>query len=104
MTYCLGILIQEGLIMVSDSRTNAGIDQIATVRKQANFLDPDGRLITVLSAGNLGTTQSVVTTLKQSWGTGTDQDLKSVPTMFDATTLIAMVYRRILERDGDYVR
>ncbi len=104
MTYCLGVLIQDGLVLASDSRTNAGIDQIAMVRKQVSFVLPGERTITVLSAGNLATTQAVVTSLKQSWSEGDETDLTRAPTMFDVATILCSVYRRILDRDGDYVR
>ena len=56
MTYCLGILLPGGLVMASDSRSNAGVDQLAVVKKLALFEQPGQRLITSLSAGNLATT------------------------------------------------
>ena len=64
MTYCLGILLPAGLILASDSRSNAGVDQVARVCKLATFVTPGERLIAILSAGNLATTQSVVTRLR----------------------------------------
>jgi len=66
MTYCLGILLDDGLVLASDSRSNAGVDDITKVRKMALFERPGERVIAVLSAGNLATTQSVVTTLQQA--------------------------------------
>ena len=63
MTYCLGILLPTGLVLASDSRSNAGVDQIAMVRKMEIIARPGDRLITILSAGNLATTQWVMTTL-----------------------------------------
>ena len=63
MTYCLGILLPSGLVMASDSRSSAGVDQIARVRKMALIATPGERVVVILSAGNLATTQSVVTRL-----------------------------------------
>ena len=105
MTYCLGLFLDEGLVMASDSRTNAGVDQIAKVRKMAIFENPGDRVIVVLSAGNLGTTQAVVTLLKQSLQTGTPgQDLYAAATMFEAARIVGDKLREVLKYDGDHVR
>jgi putative proteasome-type protease len=64
VTYCLGILLPSGLVLASDSRSNAGVDQVARVRKLALITQPGNRVIAILSAGNLATTQLVVTTLR----------------------------------------
>jgi len=104
MTYCLGILLPTGLVLASDSRTNAGVDQIATVRKLSILENPDKAIITLLSAGNLATTQTVVTTLKQAAGSGTpDRDLFLHGSMFDVAQTVGALLRRILERDGEHV-
>lgn len=55
MTYCLGLLLPSGLVLASDSRSNAGVDQVAQVRKLAVFSAPNQRLVVILSAGNLAT-------------------------------------------------
>lgn len=105
MTYCLGILLPSGLLMASDSRSNAGVDQIASVRKLALFAVPGDRVIALCSAGNLATTQAVVSLLRQNMGSGiVGRDLAGVPTMFDAAQGVASVLRDVLARDGDYVR
>ena len=76
MTYCLGILLDDRLVLASDPRSNAGVDDITKVRKMALF----ERVIAVLSAGNLATTQSVVTTLQQAaLGGDATQDLTDPP-------------------------
>ena len=64
MTYCLGILLPDGLVLASDSRSNAGVDQVARVRKFDLITLQASRVIAILSAGNLATTQSVVTQLR----------------------------------------
>ena len=63
MTYCVGMLLQEGLLLASDTRTNAGVDHIATFRKMHVFQDGADRRVVIVSAGNLATTQSVVSAI-----------------------------------------
>lgn len=104
MTYCLGILLPEGLVLASDSRTNAGVDQIAIVRKLATFKSPGDRMIALLSAGNLATTQAVVTLLRQAVGSGEGRDLMAAKTLFDAATMVSDTYRAILDRDFEAVK
>lgn len=104
MTYCLGILLPAGLVLASDSRSNAGVDQIARVCKLATFVDPGERLIAVLSAGNLATTQSVVSRIGQARGGGViGQDLDAAKTMFDVAEVVGDMLRAVGERDGKYV-
>src|ERR1700690_1289279 len=64
MTYCVGLLVDTGLVLLSDSRTNAGVDQINTFRKMATFQKADDRVLVLMSAGNLGITQAVVNLLQ----------------------------------------
>jgi putative proteasome-type protease len=68
MTYCLGIMLPCGLVLASDSRSSASVDQIMVVKKTALFQRPGERVIAILSAGNLATTQAVITTLRQAAG------------------------------------
>ena len=104
MTYCLGILLKDGLVFASDSRTNAGVDQIASVRKLDIFQD-DLRLIVLLSAGNLATTQSIVSQLRLGFGSGDwASDLQSVPSLFGAAQLVGNMLRGVLGREADYVK
>jgi len=104
MTYCLGILLPCGLTMASDSRSNAGIDNITTVKKTAFFEVPGERVIAVLSAGNLATTQSVVSKLRQAQGTGKiGWDLMASNTMFDAAQVVGATLRETINYDRDHV-
>ena len=59
MTYCVGLLLNEGLVLASDTRTNAGVDQIGTFRKMSVFENPGDRMMVLMSAGNLSISQSV---------------------------------------------
>jgi putative proteasome-type protease len=104
LTYCLGILLPAGLVLASDSRSNAGVDQVARVCKLATFVTPGERLIAIQSAGNLATTQSVVTRLRQARGKGVaGQDLDAAKTMFDVAEVVGDMLRAVGERDGKYV-
>ena len=97
MTYCVGILTRSGLVVAADSRSNAGLDHIATVRKLALFEQPDARVMALLPAGNLATTQAVVTLLQQWQGGGGRQDLHAAIAMFDA----ARMRRTLPQRRSD---
>ena len=60
MTYCVGMMLEDGLVLVSDTRTNSGVDNVSTFRKMFSWHVPGDRIITVMTAGNLATTQAVV--------------------------------------------
>lgn len=100
MTYCVAMSLAEGLVFASDSRTNAGIDHIATFRKLFTFGIPGERLIVLQSAGNLATSQSVVNLLKQRLDDPSLVNLHSVPTLYDATELVASTVREVVARDA----
>ncbi|MEM7224747.1 MAG: peptidase [Pseudomonadota bacterium] len=105
MTYCLGILLSSGLVLASDSRTNAGVDQIAKVRKLAVFEQPGSRVIALLSAGNLATTQAVVTTFKEGLGCADGGcDLDQAKSLFEAARMVGQVLRDVLARDAEHVK
>jgi putative proteasome-type protease len=104
MTYCLGILLPAGLVLASDSRSNAGVDQIARVRKLELITVPNDRVIAVLSAGNLATTQSVTTQLREMAGSGDpEQDLHAARSMFEVAKIVGDKLRSVISRDGKYV-
>ena len=105
MTYCLGILLPAGLVLASDSRSNAGVDQVALVKKLALFEVPGQRVVAVLSAGNLATTQAVVTSLREAAGSGKfGQDIHTTRSMFDVAQLVGNRLREVIARDGGYVQ
>lgn len=105
MTYCLGILLPNGLVMASDSRSNAGVDQVALVKKLSLFEVPGQRVIAILSAGNLATTQAVVTGLREAAGSGRfGQDIYSAQSMFDVAQLVGSKLREVIARDGSFVQ
>ena len=104
MTYCLGILLSQGLVMASDSRSNAGVDQVAQVRKFDLFTVPGDRLIAILSAGNLATTQSVISELNGAAGSGRPDDLNAARSMFDVAHIVGDALRQTVGRDGPAVQ
>jgi putative proteasome-type protease len=104
LTYCLGILLAGGLVLASDSRSNAGVDQVQKVSKLSLVSVPGDRVVAMLSAGNLATTQSVVTELTQAAGLGAPgQDLHLARTMFDVAEMVGAKLREVFARDGKYV-
>jgi putative proteasome-type protease len=106
MTYCLGIVTKFGLVMASDSRTNAGYDQVNTCRKMYTFVTPGERVFVLLASGSLSCTQSVITLLKREFSRG--EGLAKSTSMYDAARVVGQEVRRVgdidrpaLERD-DY--
>jgi putative proteasome-type protease len=101
MTYCVGLLVDTGLVMMSDSRTNAGVDQINTFRKMETFQRLNDRALVLLSAGNLAITQAVVNLLQEP---PADSDLPArifrAANMFNAARVVGDAVREIHERDG----
>jgi len=98
MTYCCGILVQHGLVMIADTRTNAGLDNISTFRKLHTFCEPGERVMALASAGNLSMTQSVVSLLREGIenpSTGEIETLMNAPSMFQAAQRIGKTIRKI---------
>ncbi len=91
MTYCLAINVNEGLIFCSDSRTNAGTDNVSVYSKMHTFTWPGERSFVLLSAGNLATTQAVVKKLRGDVVNGLLPNLKSVETLQEATDYVGVV-------------
>ena len=100
MTYCVAMRLEQGMIFAADSRTNAGVDHIATFRKLHRFELPGERLIILLSAGNLATTQSVVSLLRERWHEPEMISLKSVSTLYEAAALVGETLREVISRDS----
>jgi len=99
MTYCLGIVTKHGLIMASDSRTNAGYDQVNICRKMHTFVQPGERVFIVLTSGSLSLTQSIITLLRRDFDTG--NGLGKAPSMYDAARVIGDQVRRVGAIDRD---
>jgi len=105
MTYCIGLKLDDGLIFASDSRTNAGMDDIAKFCKMTIFERRGDRVIVLLSSGNLSGTQAVVSVLNQRCTAGdAAPNLWGALTMFDVAMLVSDAMRDIDRRDGDYLQ
>jgi putative proteasome-type protease len=101
MTYCVAMNLQDGLLFASDSRTNAGVDHVATFRKMQLFDKPGERLLVLLSAGNLATTQSVVSLLRQRAAHDPDNhNIFTVRSMYDAAELLGETLKQVVQRDA----
>jgi Predicted proteasome-type protease len=91
MTYCVAIAVNDGLVFTSDSRTNAGVDQISTYSKMHQFGIPGMRQFVILSAGNLATTQGVIKKLEMDIKEGAALNLMSVSSMDDAADYLGQI-------------
>src|SRR6202007_2082913 len=95
MTYCVGVLLNDGVVFASDSRTNAGVDNFATFCKMNVFERPGDRVLVLLSSGNLAGTQSVISLLKQRGESKDDgtPDIWTARTMFDVAVTVSDAVR-----------
>jgi putative proteasome-type protease len=102
MTYCVGLLVDTGLVMLSDSRTNAGADQINTFRKMATFQEANDRILVLMSSGNLAITQAVVNLLHEPpESAGRLAPIYQASNMFNAARVVGDALRQIHERDAE---
>jgi putative proteasome-type protease len=97
MTYCVAIMTHEGLVMASDSRTNAGYDQVNVCRKMHTFVVPGERAFVILTSGSLSLTQSVVTLLRDDFNAGVG--LANAATMYAAARVVGDAVRRVSDMD-----
>ena len=97
MTYCLGIATREGLVLASDSRTNAGFDQVNTCRKMHQFVQPGERVFVILTSGSLSISQSVVSLLRDDFDSG--QGLAGAKSLYDAARIVGDCVRRVSDID-----
>jgi putative proteasome-type protease len=104
MTYCVAVMVDAGMVFASDSRTNAGVDQISTFSKM-HMIKRDGeRLIAVLSSGNLSITQSAINLLEhQSKSGDANRTINNASSMFEIADLIGNALREVRRRDGPYL-
>ena len=104
MTYCVAMSLDAGMIFASDSRTNAGVDQIARFSKMRVFAKDGERVIVTLSSGNLSITQNALSTLEQRMRTGESAlHLMNAKSMFDVARLVGDALREVKTRDGPYL-
>ncbi len=104
MTYCVAIRNEAGLVFLSDSRTNAGVDQINTFRKMHVFEVPGERVMVLLTAGNLSVSQSVSSSIRMSMQNTGEKSLASCPNMFSAAKLVGEAVRKVHQRDAESLK
>ncbi|SFI64374.1 proteasome-type protease [Jannaschia pohangensis] len=98
MTYCVGLQLERGLVFMSDTRTNAGVDNISTYRKMHTWEVPGERTMVLMTAGNLATTQAVVSMLDERNLAPSERDpsLLSTPSMFQAARMIGRTVKDVI--------
>lgn len=103
MTYCVGLKLDKGLVFMSDTRTNSGIDNISTFRKMFIFEEPGERCITIMTAGNLATTQAVVSLLEERGKAPDDRNpgIFRARSMFQVATLIGNTLKEVIATHAD---
>ena len=99
MTYCIAIRLDEGLVFLSDSRTNAGVDAVSSFRKMAIFKKDGDRVMVLMSAGNLAITQAVRHYLNHPEGDG--PSIWNASTMFEAAQVLGDIVRKVRDRDAE---
>ncbi len=102
MTYCVGMKLEAGLVFMSDTRTNAGVDNISTFRKMYTWSRPDERVIVLMASGNLATTQAVVSLLDERTKAVADRhpSLLETPSMFQTAKLVGDTVKEVIKGAG----
>ncbi|MHA7819509.1 MAG: peptidase [Erythrobacter sp.] len=100
MTYCVGMVLDKGLVLMSDTRTNSGVDNISVFRKMFHWCVPGERMIAVMTAGNLATTQSVISQLEERTKEPGEREttLLNGPTMFSVVSEIGKLLRTTIDK------
>jgi len=104
MTYCVALRLDAGLVFMSDTRTNAGVDNFSMTRKMFTWEVPGERVVTIMTAGNLATTQSLISLLEERSKSAVDRDptILKQPTMFQVARLVGATLKEVIaESDGD---
>jgi putative proteasome-type protease len=103
MTYCLGIVTRSGLVMAADSRTNAGVDYISTYQKLFNFSLEGDRVLLLCTSGNLSITQSALTLMRQDITAQKEENLHTLPTLYETARYIGSKLRHLQEMDRPWL-
>ena len=102
MTYCVAVRLDQGLVFLSDSRTNAGVDAVSNFRKMAIFKKDGERLMVLMSAGNLAITQAVRHYLNHPDPDG--PSIWNAPTLFEAAQVVGDIVRKVRDRDAEELK
>ena len=103
MTYCIGLKLNDGLVFMSDTRTSAGVDNFATSKKMFTWDVPGERMITIMTAGNLATTQAMISLLEERSKTTQDRDpsIMREETMFQVARLVGATLKEVIGETTD---
>lgn len=102
MTYCIGLRLNHGLVFMSDTRTNAGVDNFSTTKKMFTWEVAGDRVITIMTAGNLATTQALISLLEERSKAPTDRNptILEQPTMFQVARLVGTTLKEVIQGDS----
>lgn len=102
MTYCVGLRLDRGLVFMSDTRTNAGVDNVSVFRKMFTWSVPGERVLTLMTAGNLATTQAVVSLIDERSKAPADRNpsILEVPSMFQAARNVGAILREVIQSNA----
>lgn len=103
MTYCVAMRLDTGLVFLSDSRTNAGVDQVSTFRKMTVFENPGDRMMVLMTAGNLSISQSVRQVIAERT-TANGRSIWTATSMYEATQIVGEAIRTVYDRDAKALR
>ncbi|MBI3045543.1 MAG: proteasome-type protease [Betaproteobacteria bacterium] len=105
MTYCVGTLLDAGMVFASDSRTNAGVDHVSSYRKMHLFAAEGERVIVILSSGNLSVTQSTISLLDyHALNPDSHKTVMNASSMYEVAELVGAALREVRQRDGAYLQ
>ncbi|MEM9739014.1 MAG: proteasome-type protease [Pseudomonadota bacterium] len=106
MTYCVALKLNQGLVFLADTRTNAGVDNVSRVRKLFTWHHPGDRVITMMTAGNLGITQAVISELNEDIDRPPigEPNILTAESMFDVAQIVGEKMRLVQERYGNGLR
>ena len=103
MSYCVATMIDAGIVFASDSRTNAGVDNISSFRKMKTFERAGDRVLVIVNSGNLAVTQATINHLEQAIRRNTEPNLMNVYSMYEVAELIGAALREVRHRDGPFL-
>lgn len=105
MTYCVALMLDAGMVFASDSRTNAGVDQVSVFKKMHLIARDGDRMIAIMSSGNLSITQSAINLLEhQSRASDANKTIANASSMYEIADLVGNALREVRKRDGPYLQ
>lgn len=103
MTYCVALKLNAGMVFASDSRTNAGVDQISSFKKMRSFVNPGDRAIVILSSGNLSITQNAINLLEQHGRHPEQRNIWNAESLFEVAQLLGECLREVRKHDAVFL-